>query len=148
MSLYVTGGVVSSFTSLAYNVLLHRLYTSSLGASGAVCALVGAYAYFNPECVVISPLFLFLTAPELTPAFHSNHLYLIFLPFLAIKAKYFVGGLAALDLAGLIRGKTKFDHVAHLAGTAWGVTYAYYLQKEAQRRVEAKRREMLMRGFR
>jgi rhomboid-like protein len=125
VGLYLSGGVLSSLASLTYNVVRQRFHVCSLGASGAISALVGAYAYINPD----------------------TQLYVIFLPFFALKAKYFISVLAAVEALGIVRGWQVMDHVAHLGGLAWGVGFGYALIEEYNRRLERKREELKKKGF-
>ena len=120
LGLYLSGGVVSSLASLTWNVAKQRFNVVSLGASGAIATLVGVYAYINPDA----------------------ELYIIFLPFLALKAKVFVSVMAAVETLGIVRGWAVFDHVAHLSGLAWGVAGAYAMMWEVQRRADKKRKEL------
>lgn len=75
---------------------------------------MGAFAYLNP----------------------NSELYLLFFPFMAIKAAHFVGAVAGLEVWGLVRGYTKVDHVAHLSGLAAGVASGYGMWHAAKRRGE------------
>ena len=43
LALYLAGGVIASYSSLLRCVLMHSLKSSTLGASGAVLALVAAH---------------------------------------------------------------------------------------------------------
>ncbi|KAF8253473.1 rhomboid-domain-containing protein, partial [Wilcoxina mikolae CBS 423.85] len=112
LGLYVSGAVVSSLASLAWNVVRQRFGVVSLGASGAISTVVGAYTYLNPDA----------------------ELYIIFLPFIVLKAKVAVGLMACLETLGIIRGWAVLDHVAHLSGLAWGVAGGWALMKEYKRR--------------
>ena len=114
MAVYFTSAVVSSFTSLAYHVVVGPLNICALGASGAVCGIVGAYAYFNPNA-------------KLT--------FLIF-PFFSMKAAHFVGAMAGWEIWSLMRGYTKLDHVSHLSGLATGALYGIVLWRAAKKRGE------------
>ncbi|CCX32896.1 hypothetical protein FPQ18DRAFT_119868 [Pyronema domesticum] len=125
LGLYMSGGVVSSFASLAYNVARQRFSVISLGASGAISSVVAAYAYLNPD----------------------NQLYIIFLPFLALKAGLVVKLMACLEAVGIARGWKKLDHVAHLSGLGWGTVGAWAIVKEYERRLEAKRQERKEKGW-
>lgn len=49
LGLYFSAGVVSSFASLAHNVIRARFHIYALGASGAITGIVGTFTYFNPE---------------------------------------------------------------------------------------------------
>lgn len=82
LGLYFSSGVVASFASLTHNVLRSRFHVYALGASGAVFGVLGAFTYFNPE----------------------TKLTFIFLPFVALQAKYFMFGVAMLEAFGTVRG--------------------------------------------
>ncbi|KAI5852005.1 hypothetical protein BZA05DRAFT_398630 [Tricharina praecox] len=120
IGLYLSGGVLSSLASLAYNVVRQRFNVASLGASGAIATLVGIYAVVNPDA----------------------ELYVIFLPFIMFKAKVLVTLLAMVETLGIVRGWTIVDHVAHLSGLGWGVVSGYALLAEYKRRLERKRKEL------
>lgn len=105
---------MSSFTSLAYHVVVGPLNVYALGASGAVCGIVGAYAYFNPNA-------------ELT---------FLILPFISVKAAHFVGAMAGWEIWSLMRGNTKLDHVSHLSGLGTGVLYGVVMWHAAKKRGE------------
>ncbi|KAA8895145.1 hypothetical protein FN846DRAFT_970962 [Sphaerosporella brunnea] len=118
LALYLSGGVASSFASLAYNVLAQRFGVVSLGASGAIAALIGAYAVLNPDA----------------------RMYVIFLPFVALKARTFATGLALMEVVGIVRGWKVVDHVAHLGGMAWGAAGGWVIVEEYKRRLERRRK--------
>jgi len=114
-SLYISGGVISSFASLAYNVARSRFHVYSLGASGAIMSVVGCYAYLNPDSLF----------------------FIIFLPFLQFKARTLIVGAAAFETLGLIRGWHFLDHMAHLSGLGWGLSFGYLMNKELERRIKS-----------
>ena len=114
LGLYFSSGVIASFASLTHNVLRGRFHVYALGASGAVFGVLGAFTYFNPE----------------------TKLTFIFLPFVALQAKYFMSGVAMLEAFGIARGWQTIDNVAHLAGLSWGVGMAYWLEQRVKRRRE------------
>jgi rhomboid-like protein len=125
LGLYLSGGVASSFASLAYNVVRQRFGVVSLGASGAIATLIGAYAVMNPDA----------------------QLYVIFLPFLMLRAKTFVACLAVVETLGIVRGWKVLDHVAHLSGLGWGVAGGYAIVEEYRRRLDRRRKEEQARGW-
>lgn len=55
LGLYFSAGAISSFTSLACNVLRARFHIYALGASGAISGVIGAFTYFNPEYANTQP---------------------------------------------------------------------------------------------
>jgi len=87
----------------------------SLGASGAIYSTLFLCAYAYPHMSIS----------------------LIFLPFFPFKIGYGVAGIAALDVAGIVRGWRMFDHWAHLTGAAVGVwacyqgSWVWYLVQQA-----------------
>ena len=94
---YVSAGVLTSLASLGVGVA-RACTVPSLGASGAVLALVAAG----------------------TAAFPEMQLSIIFLPMFAFPAHQALLGLMALDSAGLLLGWKFFDHAAHLGGCLLG----------------------------
>ena len=105
---YLSSGVMGS---LAYHMSAGwpspRLrLTPGLGASGAVLALLGAFAMDYPEAKIG----------------------VIFLPFTFIPAQQALVGIAVFETYGLFVGfKTlPFAHAAHLAGIAIGSAYVYF----------------------
>ncbi|RPB04094.1 rhomboid-domain-containing protein [Choiromyces venosus 120613-1] len=114
LGLYFSSGVIASFASLTHNVLRGRFHVYALGASGAAFGVLGAFTYLNPE----------------------TKLTFIFLPFVALQAKYFMSGVAMLEAFGIVRGWQTIDNVAHLAGLSWGVGMAYWLEQRVKRRRE------------
>ncbi|KAJ6607498.1 hypothetical protein B0H10DRAFT_2071503 [Mycena sp. CBHHK59/15] len=119
LAFFVAAGLLSSLAShnlrvTVYNAMVRRLAKAvqpamdfsirpSLGASGAIYATVTLCALAFPETKV-QPLFIPL----------------------AIPIQYGVGGMVALDLIGLIRGWSTFDHFAHLGGAMFGLWYYMY----------------------
>uniref|UniRef100_A0A2K5IWP2 Presenilin-associated rhomboid-like protein, mitochondrial n=1 Tax=Colobus angolensis palliatus TaxID=336983 RepID=A0A2K5IWP2_COLAP len=95
MALYLSAGVISNVVSYVGKVATGR-YGPSLGASGTIAAV----------CTKI---------PE-------GRLAIIFLPMLTFTAQNALKAIIAMDTAGMIRGWTFFDHVAHLY-----VTYGHEL---------------------
>jgi len=91
---YVVCGVGAGLLHMAvsYN-------TSVIGASGAVYALLLAYALMYPNQIVL----LWFAFP--------------------IKVKYLVGGIAAIDLFMGLRGHDGIAHFAHLGGAITGLFF-------------------------
>ena len=98
--------MISSFFSSVYKVASGRM-AYSLGASGAICALLGVFGTIRPDA----------------------HLQIIFLPFLVFTAATGIKGMMALDTLGLVMGWRFFDHAAHLSGILSGVLYCHYGNK-------------------
>ncbi|XP_044726476.1 presenilins-associated rhomboid-like protein, mitochondrial [Chrysoperla carnea] len=103
LALYLSAGVISSFTSYVYKVMVKQPGLS-LGASGAIMAVLG---------------FVCTQYPDTT-------LGIIFLPFLTFSAGSAIKAIVALDLTGAVLGWKLFDHAAHLGGALWGIAWAYW----------------------
>lgn len=102
-ALYISAGMTSSLASYVCNVA--RAGTAvSVGASGAILGLAGAVCTQYPEA----------------------KLAIIFLPMFSFAAKYALGGIIALDTAGVVLRWKLFDHAGHLGGTLFGVGYVTY----------------------
>lgn len=85
----------------------HNAILPSLGASGAIYAMLSMVAL----------------------AFPDSHVSIIFLPFISIPIGVGVAGMIALDIVGILRGWKMFDHVAHFSGALFGIFY-FYVGKE------------------
>ncbi|XP_041350581.1 presenilins-associated rhomboid-like protein, mitochondrial isoform X1 [Gigantopelta aegis] len=105
-ALYISGAAVSSMASLT-NKILRRSVVTSLGASGALLAVIGAVCYNFPQ----SRLSIAFVG-DLFP--HS------------FSAKSAITSLVVFDLAGLVFGWKIFDHAAHLGGVLFGIWYMKY----------------------
>lgn len=103
---YLTGGAVASLTSHFYKLATATM-TMSLGASGALLAVLGACCIEKPEARIA----------------------IIFLPFFTFSAKTALIGIIGFDLCGLIFRLNFFDHAAHLGGTLFGVLYIRQLKE-------------------
>ncbi|KAF6202511.1 hypothetical protein GE061_002907 [Apolygus lucorum] len=98
---YFSAAVVSSFASYVARVVLNRP-GFSLGASGAVMAVLGYACTLEPEA----------------------RLGFAFIPFLTMKAGHVLAGLIAADTFGMFSQNSMFDHAAHLGGTIFGIFWA------------------------
>jgi rhomboid-like protein len=92
--------------------LLSGRYTSSLGASGAIYALVGLEAVLGSE---------------------RHRMALIFLPNVSFSMWTGVCLLIAFDVGMILFGKSIFDHYAHLGGMLFGLGYGFYLKYKHNR---------------
>ncbi|XP_065338826.1 presenilins-associated rhomboid-like protein, mitochondrial [Cloeon dipterum] len=101
LGLYLASGVVSSLASHTYKVLT-RFPGRSLGASGAIMAILGYICTVHPD-IRLSIIFL--------PQFH-------FTGEMAIK------GLLLMDSVGMVMRWRFFDHAAHLGGALFGIFWA------------------------
>lgn len=129
LAFYLSCGTVSSLASLMYKARM-GITIPSVGASGAVCGVIGASAHCPG--VHVSPIFLPLSMP-IEHAFPS---------------------LVAMDLIGLVRGGSPFDHAAHLGGSLsgyFGFNRSFHLwhwmQGTERRRREPKRVEIYFSPF-
>lgn len=103
IGLFLSAGVVSSWSSITFRLLSNRTIPS-LGASGA---LLGVIAYI---CV----------------ARQDTNLLLFFIPMTAGTA---IKAIMAFDTVGLLAGWRIMDHAAHLGGCTFGAWYALYGEK-------------------
>lgn len=103
MALYLTSAVFSSFCSHAFKILSGRM-AMSLGASGAICTVLGVFGTLVPQATM----------------------QVVFLPFIQFSAASAIKGLIAIDTIGLIARWTYFDHAAHLGGILLGVWYCHF----------------------
>jgi rhomboid-like protein len=89
LAFYLSAGVVSSFGSHLYSYALpSRALTYSLGASGAIYALLFGVAYYKPE----------------------TRVRVIILPFADFTISDACRFMFALDFVGLVLGWRRFDH--------------------------------------
>lgn len=103
LALYLSAGVISSFTSYALKVsTLSPGF--SLGASGAIMAVI---AYVCTQ-------------------FPNTQLSILFVPGFHFSADSAIKCIMAFDLAGIIFKWRLFDHAAHLGGAAFGLFWSYY----------------------
>lgn len=110
-----------AFASLGSRILkkIRRNPHPSLGASGAIMGLLGLTAMLFPNV----------------------NIGIIFLPF-QFNIQYGVIGIAALDLLGVILKWKTFDHVAHLAGLAFGFLFYKIIEEQMKanrNRIQRKR---------
>ncbi|CAH0557736.1 unnamed protein product [Brassicogethes aeneus] len=103
LALYLSGGVISSFTSYLYKVVMKKPGLS-LGASGAIMTILSYVCTQYPE----------------------TRLGIILLPFFTFSAGTAIKFIVGLDTAGVIMGWKFFDHAAHLGGAATGIAWALY----------------------
>lgn len=103
LGLYMSAGVISSFTSYLYK-FASKTPGLSLGASGAIMAILAYVCTQYPD----------------------TQLEIIFLPFIKFKAEMGIKALIALDTAGVLFGWKFFDHAAHLGGALFGIFWSYW----------------------
>ncbi|KAJ1998700.1 hypothetical protein GGI04_004889 [Coemansia thaxteri] len=111
---YLSAGVISSLASHLLSPLRPALILPSLGASGAVYAVVGAAMMMAPD----------------------SKISLIFLPFVPISISHAFPALLAYDLLGALLGWQRFGHVAHLCGGLFGIAYVEWGARQWTRLVK------------
>ncbi|XP_071508732.1 presenilin-associated rhomboid-like protein, mitochondrial [Diadema antillarum] len=100
LAMYLSAGVWASFASYALKIATSR-FNPSLGASGAIMAVLGSVCIQFPDA----------------------RLAIIFLPFVTFSASTALTALIGLESMGVILGWQVFDHAAHLAGLLFGCYY-------------------------
>ncbi|XP_063429825.1 presenilin-associated rhomboid-like protein, mitochondrial isoform X3 [Mytilus trossulus] len=105
-AVFFSGGVISSLASFVHKIVIKGTMPS-LGASGAICAMIGLVCMANPDS-------------QLTIAFIGD---ILGISFSAEKGLY---GLMTFDALGLLLGWKVFDHAAHLGGVLFGIWYWKY----------------------
>lgn len=116
MTTYMLGGAASSLSSHLFR-LSTRNFSPSLGASGAVFALVSATCFAVPD----------------------SRLFIIFFPFIDFSASTMLPVLILFDVVGLLGLSSyvlqmRLDHAAHLGGVACGIIYVSYLIRKRKNR--------------
>ncbi|KAM3834353.1 presenilin-associated rhomboid-like protein, mitochondrial isoform 2-T2 [Vipera latastei] len=106
MAVYLSAGVFSTFVSYVCKMATGK-FGPSLGASGAIMAVLGAVCTKIPEA----------------------KLAIIFLPMFTFTAGNALKAVIALDSVGLILGWRFFDHASHLGGVLFGIWYVMYGNK-------------------
>jgi len=117
ISLFMAGGTFASLTSHLFKLAV-RDRRPSLGASGAVFALIGASTYLHPHAEVR----------------------FIFFPFIPFESQSLLPLVVLFDLAGVYgvisrRWNWGFDHAAHLGGLLFGLLYTHLLVEYEKRRL-------------
>lgn len=100
--LYLAGGIFASFFSYVKNQ--DNPSYRSLGASGAVSAVIFASILWNPD---LKLMFMFIPVP--IPAFLFGPIYL------------------AIEFFAMRRGNTGIAHEAHISGALFGILYVIIL---------------------
>ncbi|KAI3421137.1 hypothetical protein GPALN_014765 [Globodera pallida] len=108
MAMFLSGGVFSGLLSLCHSAFMASAIPS-LGASGAICAVIGYICAKLPDLPV----------------------HIIFLPMFPFSANYALYGLLAFETVCLLRilpfhRLVSFDHAAHIGGLLFGMYYAHY----------------------
>ncbi|KAI9100632.1 hypothetical protein DFS34DRAFT_592514 [Phlyctochytrium arcticum] len=121
-AVYLSAAVLASFASHLLSSFNIRKAKPSLGASGAVWAIIAGMATILPQLPVS----------------------IIFIPGMRFTMGDLVPFLVGVDVAGLACGWQFFDHAAHLGGAAFGYAYTKMGHKwwnEGQLRLDAWHRE-------
>lgn len=119
-SMYLNSCVFASFVSLALPLVSRRgLSTASLGASGAVFSVVGAFSYLLPH----APISLF------------------FIPVPGGTWLFFLGSVAYNAFGFALRWGT-YDYAAHIGGSIAGIIYGWWFSKKMR---EARVRQVTFR---
>lgn len=116
-TMYLNSSVISSFISLLIPVLTRSsLATASLGASGAVFAVIGSFSYLIPKAPVA----------------------LFFIPVPGGAWLLFLGSMA-YNIAGIAFRWGKYDYGAHLGGCIAGIAYGWWYDKKKQEMLKRRR---------
>jgi len=109
LAMYISAGVISGFSSHLFKVVTGSM-VPSLGASGAIMAVLGAVCTQHPDA-------------RLGIAFISD---ILPISFTAGSAQI---ALIAMDTLGMVFRWRLFDHAAHLGGMLFGMWYISYGHK-------------------
>lgn len=111
ISMYLNSAVISSFVSVAIPVIMRTsMNVASLGASGALFSVFGAFSYLAPK----APIAIF------------------FFPVPGGAWILFLGSIA-LNAAGIALKWGRYDYGAHLGGSLAGLLYGWYYAKLRER---------------
>ncbi|XP_004928519.1 presenilins-associated rhomboid-like protein, mitochondrial isoform X2 [Bombyx mori] len=102
-AMYLSAGVISSFASFLYKVMLNQPGLS-LGASGAIMSVLSYVCMQYPD----------------------TKLSIIFLPMYTFAAGSAIKVIMGIDLAGVVLGWKFFDHAAHLGGAIFGIIWCQW----------------------
>jgi rhomboid-like protein len=105
IAVYLSSGMFSSLFSRYVRPMVSVPNQGSLGASGALFAVLAVFAALHPD----------------------DRLQLIFLPMVTFTAMQGLLGMMAFDAGCLLLGRTMFDHSAHLGGAFAGLVYARFM---------------------
>ena len=102
VGLYLSSCVITSFFSHVSKIATGRM-GSSLGASGAICTILGVFGTSFPDA----------------------QMQIVLLPFFTFSASVGIKSLMAMDTVGILAGWQVFDHAAHLSGVLFGIWWCY-----------------------
>ena len=124
LGIYIAGGAVGSLACLIWYTARGVLITSSMGASGCVCAIAAALCWLNAD-----QEFTLVFLPEDWKRWSHG-----------IPGWALAGLLLAAEVFGLIfRPLSKIDHMGHLGGLVVGLVSAQWMRNE--RKASEKRGE-------
>jgi len=106
LAIYMSSAVFTSLASYVHKVATARV-GFSLGASGAICTVLGLFGTLVPHA----------------------QMQILFLPMFTFSAATAIKGLMVIDGTGLVMGWRFFDHAAHFSGVLYGVFWCYFGQK-------------------
>ncbi len=119
---YLFAGIAAN---LLYVLMCFRSPVPSLGASGAIMGVAGAYAVLYPKARIRCLLFFFLIIPVFIPAIYFLG-FMFIVDFFSMISSSFAGGMRIGGIA----------FSAHVGGFIFGAVIAYYLVKPTMRRGE------------
>ncbi|EHK99488.1 putative Presenilins-associated rhomboid-like protein, mitochondrial [Glarea lozoyensis 74030] len=132
LALYLSAGVFGSYVSLVWFVLRKSFISASLGASGALCGMMGTYLTLDSGAKIT----FFGFPPENWPA---------------LTCLGFLGFSIFIELLGMKRslktGMQRLDHTAHLGGYAVGIPFCEMLKRKRRRLVEEEEERRRNLGF-
>ncbi|KAI9722226.1 MAG: hypothetical protein M1812_001698 [Candelaria pacifica] len=116
LALYMSSGVIATLVSLSSFVLRGNLYTSTLGASGAIMGVIAAWCNYNSD----RQFSIFFIPPEWVPPLSSNTI----LAFILL-----------IEVLGIRRGWVAgVDRWAHLGGAMTGLVGSQLLKLRSKQR--------------
>jgi len=102
LGVYLSSAVLTSISSYIYKIGIGSM-GYSLGASGAICTILGIFGTLVPDA----------------------RLQIVFLPMITFTASTAIKGMICMDAAGMVMGWRFFDHAAHLSGILYGIFWCH-----------------------